>query len=169
MPSDGRYASFPDRTAHSSLTHVWIPTYREDFGDRPYEERILMEGMSDKPPEELVPLAKSWLKPAKLEVKSGCSSEGYDRSQRAYVLSATDSTICIKVRASESSPAVNPAFVVKGWGKMDCVLKINGETIERSKGFRFGHVRNSEGTDLVIWLKLESKDTVGVEIFREKL
>ncbi|MHC4069075.1 MAG: LamG domain-containing protein [Planctomycetota bacterium] len=169
MPSDGRYASFPDRTAHSSLTHVWIPTYREDFGDRPYEERIMMEGMSDKSPEELVPLAKSWLNPAKLEVKSGCSSEGYDRSQRAYVLSATDSTICVKVRASESSPVVNPAFVVKGWGKTDCALKINGKTIKRGKDFRFGHVRNSEGTDLVIWVKLKSKDTVGVEIFREKL
>ena len=39
MPSDGRYASFPDRTAHSSLTHVGLPTYKEDFGDRPFQEK----------------------------------------------------------------------------------------------------------------------------------
>lgn len=56
---------------------------KEDFGDRPFEERLLMEGMSNKSPEELVPLAKSWLDPAELEVKSGCTSEGYDRAQRA--------------------------------------------------------------------------------------
>jgi hypothetical protein len=129
----------------------------------------MMEGMSDKSPEELVPLAKSWLKPAKLEVKSGCSSEGYDRSQRAYVLSATDSRICVKVRASESSPAVNPAFVIKNWGEGKAEVKIDGEAVQRGKDFRFGHVLNSEGADLVIWLKLESKDAVKVEIFRENL
>ena len=33
MPSDGRYASFPDRTGHSSLTQLGLPTYKEDFGD----------------------------------------------------------------------------------------------------------------------------------------
>ena len=74
----------------------------------------------------------------------------------------------VDVRAGESSPAVNPAFVVRDWGEMDCELKINGETIERGKDFRSGHVPNSEGTDLVLWVKFESKDTVKVEIFREK-
>ncbi len=46
MPSDGRYAKHPDRTAHSSLTHVVPAVYRNQDGKRPYQERLLLEGMS---------------------------------------------------------------------------------------------------------------------------
>ncbi|MHC4337285.1 MAG: LamG domain-containing protein, partial [Planctomycetota bacterium] len=164
MPSDGRYASFPDRTAHSSLTHVWLPTYKEKFGDRPFEERLLMEGMSNKSPEELVPLAKSWLRPAKLEVKSGCRSRGYDRSQRAYVLTAMNSRICVLVKASEESPVINPAFVIKNWGDSDARLEIDGKEVKRGKDFRFGHRARLEGTDLIVWMKLASSEPVPVSI-----
>ena len=31
MPSDGRYASYPDRTCHSSLSHIFPPDYSEQF------------------------------------------------------------------------------------------------------------------------------------------
>jgi len=160
MPSDGRYASFPDRTSHSSLTHVELPTYKEDFGDRPYEERLLMEGMSDKSPQELVPLAKSWLNPAELEVESGCSSQGYDRSQRAYVLAAMNLRICVLLKASEESPVINPAFVIKNWGDSDARLEIDGKEVKRGKDFRFGHRARLEGTDLIVWLKMKSDKTV---------
>ncbi|MHC4160071.1 MAG: hypothetical protein ACYSSO_13450, partial [Planctomycetota bacterium] len=158
------YASFPDRTAHSSLTHVWLPTYKEKFGDRPFEERLLMEGMSNKSPEELVPLAKSWLRPAKLEVKSGCRSRGYDRSQRAYVLTAMNSRICVLVKASEESPVINPAFVIKNWGDSDARLEIDGKEVKRGKDFRFGHRARLEGTDLIVWMKLASSEPVPVSI-----
>jgi len=166
MPSDGRYASFPDRTAHSSLTHVWLPTYKEEFGDRPYEQRIMMEGMSDKSPEELVALAKSWLKPAKLEVKSGCTSRGYDRSQRAYVLSATDSRICVVVKAAMESPIVNPCFVIKNWNRKDVArLELNGTKIKQGKALRQGIVYDTDGTrTLVVWAKIASTEPMRVSI-----
>lgn len=164
MPSDGRYASFPDRTSHSSLTHVWLPTYKEDFGDRPYEERLLMEGMSKKSAKKLVPLAKSWLQPAKLEVKSGCTSQGYDRGQRAYMLTAKGSTISVRIMASKDSPVVNPAFVIKDWGKSDVELKVDGRKIKRGKDFRFGHRHRLDGTDLIVWFEAESTKTVKISL-----
>jgi len=162
MPSDGRYASFPDRTSHSSLTHVWVPTYKEKFGNRPYEEKIMMEGMSNKSPEELVPLAKSWLNPAKLKVESGCRSDGYDRSQRAYVLADTGAEISVVVKASKRTPMINPAFVIKNWGEADAVLKIDGKKIKRGKSFRYGHRNTLEGSDLIVWIKKESMKPVQV-------
>jgi len=164
MPSDGRYASFPDRTGHSSLTHVELPTYKEDFGDRPYEERLLMEGMSKKSAKELVPLAKSWLKPAKLEAKSGCSSKGYDRAQRAYMLTAKGSTISVRIKASKDSPVVNPAFVIEDWGKSDVELKVDGRKIKRGKDFRFGHRHRLDGTDLIVWFEAESTKPVEISL-----
>jgi len=166
MPSDGRYASFPDRTAHSSLTHVELPTYKEDFGDRPYEERILMEGMSKKSPKELVPLAKSWLNPAKLEVKSGCTSEGYERSQRAYLLTAAGPTLSVLIAASEDSPMLNPAFVIENWGDDDVKLKINDKEIKHGKKFRYGHRQTAEGTDLIVWIQKESEKPVNITLMR---
>ena len=166
MPSDGRYASFPDRTAHSSLTHVWMPTYKEDFGDRPYEQKIMMEGMSKKSPKELVPLAKSWLRPAELKVNSGCKSQGYDRAQRAYVLTATGSTLSVVVKASDKSPMINPAFVINDWGNKGAMLKIDGEEIKRGKNFRYGHRRTAEGMDLIVWINKESNEPVNIMFVR---
>jgi len=168
MPSDGRYASFPDRTAHSSLTHVFLPTYKEDFGDRPYEERLLMEGMSDKSPEELVPLAKSWLKPAELEVKSGCSSDGYDRSQRAYVMTAASQNLSFKLNGSEENPIVNPCFVIKRWGLSDARVKIDGKEVNRGRDLRYGHRRGSDGTDLIVWIKTETTKPISIELSATK-
>ena len=104
MPSDGRYAIYPDRTSHCSLNHVYFPTYREDFGDRPFVERLLMEGMSNQSVDKLVPLAKSWLNPAVIEAVSGCESAAYDRSQRAYVIEASDDKIVVTIKGNEDSP-----------------------------------------------------------------
>jgi hypothetical protein len=164
MPSDGRYASFPDRTGHSSLTHVWMPTYKENHGDRPYQQKLLMEGMSKKSAKQLIPLAKSWLKPAELEVKSGCSSDGYDRGQRAYMLTAKDSKISVWINASKDSPVVNPAFVIEDWGTSDVELKVNGKKIKPGKDFRFGHRHKLDGADLIVWFEAESTKPVEVSL-----
>ncbi|MHC4457506.1 MAG: LamG domain-containing protein [Planctomycetota bacterium] len=156
MPSDGRYASFPDRTGHSSLTHVWMPTYKEDFGDRPFQEKLLMEGLSDKSAEELMPLAKSWLNPAKIEAVSGCESAEYDRGQRAYVIEASDSKIVVKIKGSEDSPIVNPAFVISNLDYDEASLTINGKKIECGKDLRIGHPTTVVDKDLVVWVRFES-------------
>jgi len=112
-----------------------------------------MEGMSNKSAEELIPLAKS-----------GCTIQGYDRAQRADLLTATKSTISVLAKASKESPVVNPAFVIKNWGKSDVELKVDGKKIKRGKDFRFGHRRTLEGTDLIVWFKAESEKPLKVTI-----
>jgi hypothetical protein len=161
MPSDGRYASFPDRTGHSSLTHVFLPTYKaERHGPTPYQEKILMEGMLNKSTDELVVLAKSWLNPAPIEIVSGCKNAAYDRGQRAYVLEATDAKIVVKLKGSEASPLVNPAFVISNWDG-DAALTVNGDAYH---DYRIGHPRTVIDKDVVIWIKGETDEEVTLEI-----
>lgn len=165
MPSDGRYASFPDRTGHSSLTHVFLPTYKEERrGPRPYQEKILMEGMLNLPVEELTELAKSWLQPAELKVVSGAESLGYDQGQRAYVLESKGSDVNVKIEASSESPVYNPAFVIKNWGDSDAAISIDDKAFKSNKTARFGYVDTAEGKNLIAWLKYRSNEPFNVSI-----
>ena len=88
ITSDGRHATFPDNAAHSSLTHIfWDDS--TPFGEQGlFQEKLLLEGMSDKPAEELLPLARSWLQPATARSLTGGLDVAYDPAQRAYVLTA---------------------------------------------------------------------------------
>ena len=121
IPSDGRYAIFPDRAAHCSLTHVYMPDYRADHGERPFQEKLLMEGMSRQGAKELVPLAKSWLQAPSFEAVSDCRGPGYDPSQRAFLLCATGPAPSFRIAASPEHPIVNPASwcgtgIPRKWG-----------------------------------------------------
>ena len=62
----------------------------------------------------------------------------------------------VSLAATSDSLVVNPAFVVRDWGDADVILRIDGKEIERGKSFRFGHNRRLAGSDLVVWIELES-------------
>jgi hypothetical protein len=166
MPSDGRNASFPDRTAHSSLTHFSPVRYREDFGDAPWEERVLLEGMTRNSAADLVPLARSWIRAPELEAEAGVKDLGYEKAERAYQLLATEPTMSFSVNASEKSPIANLSFVIRNWGSYDeAELKINGVTENPGPGFRQGIVRNGSGDPtLVLWIEAESTEPMSFEI-----
>jgi hypothetical protein len=162
MPSDGRYASYPDRTAHSSLTHVGLPTYAEDHGDRPFQQKIMMEAMLDEDPMELIPLAKSWLNPPELTTGNGCESKGYDRTQRSFVINALEENMVLTVNATEERPLVNPAFLVKNWAQNSpASLAVNGKGMTSGPDVRQGVIRDTDGSwTLVVWFKLEAEEDV---------
>jgi hypothetical protein len=162
MPSDGRYASFPDRTGHSSLSQLGLPTYKEDFGDRPFEERLLMEGVSNKSAEELMPLGRSWLNHAEIEAVSGCESAVYEPGQRAYLIEANDSKIVVNVGGSEDSPIVNLAFVINNWDG-DASVSVNGKKLSSDK-YKVGKPNTVIDKDLVVWIELESESEVDIII-----
>lgn len=86
----------------------------------------------------------------------------------AYVLKSKNSTtrseLKFEVAAAKDSPIVNPAFVVKNWGKAPVELKVNGKTIQQGKDYRFGHCLTLEGCDLIVWLKLEETKPVEISI-----
>jgi len=151
--SDGRHAQAPDRAAHSSL--VW-GSPRDD---------VAIYGMTKNSAASLLPLAKSWIYPAELKLSgSEFISEGYNFRERAYVLNCKKggSNFKCKLMASQESPLVNPAFVLKNWGNSGAQLKIDARKIKRGRDFRFGHRHSLEGTDLIVWLKTESTQTIEI-------
>jgi hypothetical protein len=156
--SDGRSASAPDRAAHSSLS----------WGDPNGE--AAMYGMTNKDPQTLVALARSWNYPAELNVaSSGFESHGYDYTQRAYFLnSINDSDVLqFNLDVSKKSPIVNPAFVINKWSADKVLLTVNGREIPEGKDFRYGIEYNVEGNPtMVIWIKYNSDEPVDIKLIR---
>ena len=83
--------------------------------------KLMLHGMTGDNVEDLVPLAKSWAHPAKLTVEGNeFLNQGYDPTQMAYVIeqkSGSTQSLTFNLEADKDSPMVNPAFVIKHWGK----------------------------------------------------
>ena len=164
--SSTRVVTTFDKPSSTSLSHMlWRHYARQGQSDT----KIMMQGLTEKDVTQLVPLAKSWLHPPKLNLKNRLPgtafiNHGYDKTQRAYVLSCKKrgkpSKLQFTLAADADSPVVNPAFVIKNWGQDPPALKINGENIKRGKSFRFGHRHTLEGSDLIVWLKKETLEPV---------
>lgn len=150
--SDGRSASAPDRAAHSSLS------WGDPNGD------AALYGMTDQPAETLVALARSWNRPPKMKMTaSGYEDKGYDYSQRAYIIQTKkeNAPLEITLLASENSPVVNPAFLIKNWPGQGVLLKMSDREIKRGKDFRWRIEYDVEGNvNLIVWIKVESIETV---------
>jgi len=167
--SDGRHATFPDRTAHSSLTHIfWDDS--TPFGEQGFfQEKLLLEGMSDKPAEQLLPLAKSWLHPAVGQSLTEGLHVEYDTAQRAYVLTRASGQVKqlpVKLAASPQSPVINPAFVVANWGSDETArILIDGKKPDVSVDVRQGVVRRANGVNsLVVWIEMSRTKPLQVTI-----
>jgi len=168
--SSGRPCVAADRASHSSLSHIYWDAYETAEHE---QSKLLMDGLTRKPAAELVPLANSWLKPAKLELAgTGFESEGYDPAQRAYVLSrkadAGEAALELTLEAGPDTPVVNPAIVVQGWGDATPRLLIDDQATSWGKEFRFGLVRTLEGTDLVVWMEKNAARPVRVKLTAAK-
>ncbi len=111
---------------------------------------------------DLITLARSWCRAPELKILGGkFSSKGYDQAQKAYLIDCKKpSTLKFKLLVDEQSPIVNPAFVIKNWGQGTLALKVNGRKV---KDFRFGHNYRIDGTDLVVWIKIESTSKIKIE------
>jgi hypothetical protein len=170
VKSSGISAVAPDRPSHSSLSHLFWEPYAQTENTM---TKIMLDGLTTKSAADLVPLAKSWLSAPAIEVSGpGFQSQGYDQTQRAYVLirqagSSTDRFRSV-LKASPDSPLVNAAIVIKNWGDLNPRLAIDGKIIPQGPNFRYGHINKLEGTDLVIWTKLESTKPTTFDISTSK-
>jgi hypothetical protein len=164
--SSGISAVAPDRPSHSSLSHIlWDPYTKTDNT----MTKILLHGLTTKSAAELVPLAKSWLSAPSIEVSgAGFQSQGYDQTQRAFVVTrqtaATAPQLRLSLQASSESPLINPAFVIKNWGDSEPKLRVDGKPVSRGANVRYGFVPTLEGSDLVVWLRMESTKPTSVGI-----
>jgi Concanavalin A-like lectin/glucanases superfamily len=164
--SSGISAVAPDRPSHSSLSHIyWEPFAKTDST----MTKIMLHGLTTKSATELVALAKSWLSPPPIEVSGpGFQSQGYDPTQRAFVVvrqnTATVPSLRLSLQASSESPLLNPGFVIKNWGDAQPRLRLDGNLVARGSDFRYGFVPTLEGSDLIVWLRMESTKSTSVEI-----
>ena len=168
FPSDGRYAMAADRTSHSSLSHMKWGPYREA---PQLMTKIMLTGMTDQPVKHLVTLQRAWAKPAAIRVSGdGFSTSGFDPAQKAFVVQrdrGEADIATIELTGSEASPLVNPALVVKNWGDRPASVAIDGVAVPSGPQCRIGQNRTLAGTDLVVWLRLESNRPARVEVSRK--
>jgi hypothetical protein len=125
------------------------------------------------PAAELVPLACSWLRPPQLQMK-GVEPKYkvliYDPAQRAYIVPRQGRGPCkleFKLEVGEDVRKlgvpmyiVNPAFIVKDWGRSGVELKVDGKPVKQGKDFRIGYEETHTGTDMVLWVKMKKNKTV---------
>jgi hypothetical protein len=156
IDSSGRCAVAPDRASHSSLSHIYWPEYAK--GEDAIT-KILMDGLTNRPAAEMAMLARSWLHPAAVEIGGqGFESQGYDPAERAFVVvrnAGTLSQLKPKLEASNDSPLLNPAFVVKNWNAETARVTVDGRALPAGT-VRVGTIRNLEGTDLVVFLQQQT-------------
>jgi len=160
--SSGRNSTFPDRAASSSISHLFWPLSAQQRGNVPFQEKILMEGMTDQPATALVSLAKSWLRAPPIEALADCGAAGYEAGQRAYVLCATGPAPYFRITASAEHPIANLCFVVQNWNCEDAAhLEINSKPKSAGPDFRQGIVRDTNSRHaLVVWLQMQATEPV---------
>jgi hypothetical protein len=165
--SSGRWALAPDRVSHSSLAHIqsW----------RPYEETadgvtmLMLNGLTDKPAEALVPLAKAWLSPPKMDVEGEAfRGEGFDPRERAFVVARLrqdgPGRMTVVLQASKDSPAVNPALRIRRWDSGIPRVEVGGRPTVVGQDVRAGLIPGLEGDDLVLWIRGEWTSPVRIAI-----
>jgi hypothetical protein len=168
VKSSGISATARDKTSHTSLSHFEgkIVARTDDS-----LTKVMLHGLSQKPVAELVPLAKSWISPPNLSLQGeGFTSSGYDVTQRAFVVarSGTASGLRATFNASNDSPLVHPALVIKNWGEEKPRLKVDGKQVSWGPDYRFGKEYTLDGVDLVVWMNIEAVKPLTVEIAGEK-
>ena len=162
MPSDGRYASFPDRAAHSSFTHVYLPVYKEATGDKPFYEKIMLEGMWNKKATDLISLSRSWTHAPGLINLVGCNGR-YDPEQRAYLLNVLGKSVSFTVNATSDNPVHNLCFVIKGWNSKGDI-KVTGAV-----NVKQGTVHDTDGRfSKIIFITRESIKPFTLKISQQK-
>jgi hypothetical protein len=165
MCCDGRTQTTTDRAASFLGFPITSPVIH-DAENRRWVSSLY--GMNDLPFDRLVPLAKSWIRAPELRVTSGSvRSQGYDFSQRAYVLAAQGSAGTeaeFVLEAGPESPLRNACLVIKGWGDAPTRVSVRGDSLLETGDHRVGRIRTLGGTDLLVWIAAEARAPVTITL-----
>ena len=161
IPTDGRFTSVSDRPSH---TNVSTEAEWADYEVGPeMRRRIMLHGVwGKKNKESVVDLAKSWLRPPEIELKTDAYDGGrYVPHERAYAFKCKDpiskAPLEFMINASKENPIVNLALIIQNLDT-DIRLKINGEEIPRSKKFRYGIEHGFDENKVLIWIELKASN-----------
>jgi hypothetical protein len=154
-PCDGRFCVSSDRLAHSAL----------GAADNIVETgSVLLYGFTNKSAKSLIPLARSWNHAPKIINTNGAKNIGYDKGQRAYVLTAESPKMSFTIDASSKKPVANLCLMIKNWGRQKAKLSIDGKVVKPGSNFRQGHINNPKGVDLVVWIKTEAINPIRISL-----
>ncbi|MFQ6038117.1 MAG: hypothetical protein ACE5LV_05815, partial [Candidatus Aminicenantales bacterium] len=163
---DGRTTRMADRPSHCTSFPISDPVIHED-GDRTYW--CALYGMNAMSMDELVRFGRSWAYAPELSVSgSDVVSHGYDRSRRCYRLeNRAEGPVPLEITLSGSKdrPVIHPALVLKHWNAEEAAVFVDGK---KSEACETGYVHKLDGTDLVLFLWLESETPVRIQILPEQ-
>jgi hypothetical protein len=129
----------------------------------------MLHGVWDKNDKEsLVFLAKSWLRPPEIELKTDKFDGGkYVPHERAYHFKCHNITyrkpLEFTVNANKENPIQNLAFVIHNFDA-DITLKINNVNFPRGKNFRYGIEHDLNESRAIIWIKINASDPTQIII-----
>lgn len=138
-------------------------------------EQVYLSGMtnSESLSKELTALERSWITYPRLMMdglENPYTYITYAQEQRTYIIPGSHRgarelkfELGFKNEDDEAPvqvSIVNPAFVVKGWGRTGVEVKVDGKTVEPGKDLRVGYEKTPSGTNLVLWLKMKSSKPV---------
>jgi len=165
VPCDGRFVLAADRVTSSAITSPEPPLER-NTDKKTLEGRFLM-GLSEQSIDQLIPFAKFWLKTPKPEIRSEkLTYVGFSRNERAYIFRCTErgGAAEIELAGSKKRPVVNPAFVLKSWGKKRAIVRMNGKEMREGVDYRAGYKKMLDRIDLVLWFQYLSQEKIQYEI-----
>ena len=163
--SDGRTSQAADRA--SSFLGFPISEPVQHQGDDGMDYVNSLYGMTDRPFEELLPLARSWSHPPSMTVDGDdFEALGYDRSERVYRLNRKSkaSSARISIAASHDSPIRNLALLFENWGTTVPRVHLDGQELASGDTFRYGHRHTLSGSDLIIWIDLQTEKLVSLTL-----
>jgi hypothetical protein len=154
-----------DRPSHCTSFPISDPVIHEE-GDRYFWNGLY--GMNSMDISGLVKMGRSWAYAADLSVNGqGFQNTGYDRSRRCYRLdneTGKPSSVTFTLSGSQDSPVMNPAFHIKNWNAEGARVLVNGKAFASCE---IGINHELEGTDLVVFLWLDTRADVTISIIPE--
>ena len=162
---DGRTTLTSDRPSHCSSFPISDPVLHET-DDREFWAALY--GLNTMTVPDLIEFGKSWAhSPEAVLNDRDVVSGGYDRTERCYQLvnaAGKPKKIDLSLSGNASSPVINPVLHVKNWNGPRPKVVLNGKEAGAAK---VGLNHKLEGTDLVVFLPIQSKSRVDVRIIPE--
>lgn len=155
-----------DKPSYSPISTI---TWNTSSTEKTTKSWMMMTGLTTGTVSDLATIGKSWLQPAALAITAGSYTiAGFNQGDRAYSLTCTTpgspTALTIQLSGSAGSPIHNPAFVITGWGRKDCTLRVNGASIARGPAFRYGYRKTASVSDLIVWVQTQSTGTTTIEL-----
>ncbi len=131
--------------------------------DERVKTRIMLHGMTRDKPEELVPLAKSWLNPPVMKLENG--EVTYEPAERAYLVTNLGNAVVKgNLAATPEQPAIRPAFILNQKQLLNPEVQINGQDLIPGKDFQHGIVKELEQWKTIIWINSTFDENVDLLI-----